>query len=95
MLWPVLVFGGTIFWSIVGVFTLWCIIAYRDTFHEDYDKFPGLGVAILVLGTAIAIFCEQIPELHWWYPVGYLGIGLVYFFVMFRFRLGKLKRFLA
>jgi len=89
MLYPLIVFGGMWFWIIIALDVLF-MLAWLD----DDDSGGGSAVAFGVSLGAFYALCEA-PVLHWQWFAAYFVIGAVWFLAVFRYRIGKLKKFLT
>ena len=87
MLYNFIEFGGVLFWIIVCLDIL-MILAFLD--EKD-------SASAVLFGSSIGAFylLSQPPELKWQWIAGYFVIGIIWFLVIFRFRIGKLKKFIT
>lgn len=86
MLFELVIFGGTVFWVIFGLY-----IMALFSFGEEEG---GYRAALLLLGGAIFYAISRPPIISWEWIVSYFVVGLVWWFLIFNVRLAKLRRYL-
>lgn len=86
MLFELVMFGGTVFWVIFGLY----ILALFSFGEEE----GGYRAALLILGGAIFYGISKPPIISWQWIVSYFAVGLVWWFLIFNVRLAKLRRYI-
>ena len=87
MLFEVVVFGGFVFWLIFAVITFVLLLA-----TETSDGVSGGFLFLCSIG--LYYLFSNPPVLDWYWYAGYFVIGLVWFFVVFNYKLAVLKKWL-
>ena len=87
MLHNLIEFGGLLFWIIVCLDVLLILAFLDESDSASAGVFAASIAAFYLLSTP--------PELCWQWICGYFVIGIFWFLAIFRYRIGKLKKFLV
>jgi len=89
MLYELVLFGGVFFWCLVAA--VLTVVFFNVEDDEDYGGLTGIFFPFCV--AAFYVFSNP-PTISIYWVLTYLLIGVSWFFMMFRYRLGKLRNWM-